>query len=510
LRAPQDHGKSLQLPPLSDGPRLVDANQKVLSNYPSELTAIRHIARRELPRIAFHYSRQYSDVAEPSHLDSLDSIVMAGHQPTLFHPGVWFKNFALGSLSQSCRATAINLVVDNDLCGDTSMSCPQIDSGGNVRLLRVPFDAANVAVPYEMRSIADRKTVASFGQRLASSIRDVVEAPLIDRLWPEVVSATERLSLPASIAAGRHRIEQKHGIENLELPVGRMATTESFAMFFERIAVEAPRFVEIYNRAIVDYRRVHRIRSRSHPVPELETDGRLQEVPFWVWTKSAPNRRRLYVCCHAKSIELGDRDGWSVSLDRDRFKDSFQSMNQLDTEVFIRPRALATTMFSRLFASDLFLHGIGGAKYDQLNDEIMRRFFEIEPPEFMTMTATMKLPFDYENVTRRNVTELEVRLRQLRFHPEVHYSDHGAAIRKSELIANPPKSGSRKAWRDEIAVLNETLFDLLPVRRNSLEKKISLAKSSLPDCKILGSREFSFALFPESLIEELRELSTEP
>ena len=30
--------------------------------------------------------------------------------------------------------------------------------------------------------------------------------------------------------------------------------------------------------------------------------------------------------------------------------------------------------------SDLFIHGIGGAKYDELTDEIIRRFFGIEPP----------------------------------------------------------------------------------------------------------------------------------
>ena len=509
LRAPQDHGQSLQLPPLSDGPRLVESNQKVLSNYPSELTAIRDIARREIPRIALQYTQQYSDVARPAQLAHPDSIVMAGHQPTLFHPGVWFKNFALGSLSNSCRATAINLVVDNDLCDDVSVLGPQFDSGGNVRLQRFAFDAADVAMPFEMRSIIDQETFASFGQRLASSIRDVVEAPLIDTLWPEVISVTERMSLPATIAAGRHRIEQRHGIENLELPVSRMAATESFAMFVERVAVESSRFAEVYNSSIADYRRTHRIRSRSHPVPELETDGRWQEVPFWIWTNGAPHRRRLFLSCGAKSIQLSDREGWSVSLDRDRFKDSFQSLNKIESEVFIRPRALATTMFSRLFASDLFLHGIGGAKYDQLNDEIMRRFFEIEPPDFMTMTATMKLPFDFENVSRRDVSELEVQLRQLRFHPEIHVSDDAAAIRKSELIANPPVSGSRKVWRDEIARLNEKMFESLAVQRNELQKKIGLAQSALPVCKVLGSREFSFALFPESLIEELRVLSTE-
>ena len=43
----------------------------------------------------------------------------------------------------------------------------------------------------------------------------------------------------------------------------------------------------------------------------------------------------------------------------------------------LRTRALTTTMFSRFLLGDLFIHGIGGAKYDELGDEIARRFFGI-------------------------------------------------------------------------------------------------------------------------------------
>ena len=41
----------------------------------------------------------------------------------------------------------------------------------------------------------------------------------------------------------------------------------------------------------------------------------------------------------------------------------------------LRTRALTTTMFARFLLGDLFVHGIGGAKYDELGDEIARGFF---------------------------------------------------------------------------------------------------------------------------------------
>ncbi len=40
--------------------------------------------------------------------------------------------------------------------------------------------------------------------------------------------------------------------------------------------------------------------------------------------------------------------------------------------VRLRTRALTTTLFSRFLLGDLFIHGIGGAKYDELGDEIAR------------------------------------------------------------------------------------------------------------------------------------------
>ena len=60
-----------------------------------------------------------------------------------------------------------------------------------------------------------------------------------------------------------------------------------------------------------------------------------------------------------------------------------EQLGEAHTEgVRLRPRALITTMFARLVLSDIFIHGIGGAKYDQVTDAIVRRFFAVEPPEY--------------------------------------------------------------------------------------------------------------------------------
>ena len=125
----------------------------------------------------------------------------------------------------------------------------------------------------------------------------------------------------------------------------------------------------------------------------------------------------------------------------------------------------------------------------------------------MTMTATMKLPLEFENVTRQTVTELEVQMRKLRYRPECQSTCEELKGRKSYLIENPPESGSRKLWHDEIAAINDQLFESLSEKRIKLEKEIARAKAALPESKILGSREYSFALFSGGLVEQLRKLS---
>ncbi|MFN9917551.1 MAG: hypothetical protein ACK53L_33510, partial [Pirellulaceae bacterium] len=42
-------------------------------------------------------------------------LILSGHQPELFHPGVWFKNFLLSSLAARHQAVALNIQVDHDL-----------------------------------------------------------------------------------------------------------------------------------------------------------------------------------------------------------------------------------------------------------------------------------------------------------------------------------------------------------------------------------------------------------
>jgi hypothetical protein len=164
---------------------------------------------------------------------------------------------------------------------------------------------------------------------------------------------------------------------------------------------------------------------------------------------------------------------------------------------------LLTTLFARLILGDLFLHGIGGAKYDQVTDELARRFFGFAPPGYLTLSATLRLPIAHETASRERLHELSSTLREMDFHPENYLqSTNGAAEHivadKRHWIAVPKTPGNAAERHRAIVAANAALQALIaPQREQLLSRQESLAHQ-LRAGAILESREYAFCLFPEA------------
>src|SRR5262249_26727761 len=147
-----------------------------------------------------------------------------------------------------------------------------------------------------------------------------------------------------------------------------------------------------------EHRRRHGIRSRNHPVPDLARDGDWFEAPFWAWQAGSSRRGRLFARFSDNALTL--RAGTVVGPVLRRGPAIVEDWLILERTGFkVRTRALTTTLFARLLLADLFLHGIGGGKYDELTDELMRRYFGLEPPGFMVLSATLHLPLPVHPAT---------------------------------------------------------------------------------------------------------------
>src|SRR5439155_16156781 len=145
----------------------------------------------------------------------------------------------------------------------------------------------------------------------------------------------------------------------------------------------------------------------------------------------SPTRRRVFARRVNGGWELTDRQGLILKSPIEDWPTTGPSSRLKAAK--LRPRALITTMYARLVLSDLFIHGIGGAKYDELTDLIIRRFFGIEPPAYITATATFRLPIDRPNVSLDDVRSSAQRIRELRYRPESFLRD--ARIRQDADVS---------------------------------------------------------------------------
>ncbi len=520
LRAPREDGAALFDPPLSDEAAFLHQNIARREQADCQLCGIglrqlRQQSRRLLLSQARAYTQRYRTLPD-SPLDELTPIILAGHQPELVHPGVWFKNFALSRLACRTGSHAVSLLIDNDSMRSTSIRVP----GGSVDdpvISAVPFDQPGESVPYEERQVRDATLFASFARRVHKTIRPLVPDPLIDQLWPAAVEAVrEQGNLGRALAQARHTLEGTWGLATLELPLSHVCDARPFRWFAAHLISSAERLREVHNECLAEYRRVNRVRSHTHPVPDLSRRGDWTEIPFWLWTLESPLRQPAFVRRNRSSIELSDRRDVRIQLDLTTDRDAQRCLQQLDdmhaAGIRLRPRALITTMFARLVLSDIFIHGIGGAKYDQLTDAIIRRFFAIEPPDYLVATATLKLPVPKIAVAPQDVQRVNRSLRELRFHPELYVDSTPAT---SPLVAEkrrwidlevPPHR--RRERHEHIERVNRMLYRMLSGQQEQLEQERGTLRSLLRKQAILDSREYAFCLFPdESLRDRLLDLS---
>lgn len=523
FRAPPEDGQTLVDPLRPTLGRLVAQNRAHLQplDYDLQGRSLADLAaagRRSLVERALEFTRRYRDVSD-RHRDAAlgdGPIVLSGHQPQLFHAGVWYKNFVLGDVARKVSGAAIHLLIDSDLCRTASIRVPS-GSVYDPRLETVPLDDPAADVPFEQRSIQNAATFATFGARVSGLLQPLVDDPIIDTLWPltpKNVGGEKNLGL--SIAQGRHRLEALMSNDTLELPQSQVCNLFEFHWFVAHLLANLPRFHAAYNDALSEYRRAHRLRNRAHPVPDLgESDGWL-EAPFWIWTDENPRRQGVFARQIGDALEITDRRGQMFSLtlsaDRDADLAAEQLADAAARGVKIRTRALATTFFARLLLGDLFLHGIGGAKYDQVTDDIARRFLGFSLPEYATASATLRLPIERPAVDHGSLREIRRQLREITYHPERFLTANGPAIDsivqlKRRWLATTQDAGNGRGRHEAITAANVALQPFVAPQRVALERKRIEAESRDDVDSILNSREYAFCLFPRDHFERLLDKS---
>jgi hypothetical protein len=315
------------------------------------------------------------------------------------------------------------------------------------------------------------------------------------------------------VTSARQAVEAQFGVSLREHRVRDLWCSPLLA----DMLLNADRFAASYNRALLDYRRMNQVRSPQRPIPDLlQTEDRT-EVPVWVFREGEP-RRRLFVKSSGGRLYLLGEEQEIGRLDAAE-KDLCEAVAEFATQGpkwRLRPRALALTIWARLLLADLFIHGIGGAKYDRISDAIIRDYYRVTPPTFVCASATLHLGLPIENGTDRELGELRRLTRDLRFNlPRLESGGDGGwgrlvaereqAVREStELRDKTP--GDRQARRrtfERIRQHNQALLEAQDDLRIDVQRRLVEAKAGLRRSSLARSREYFFALYDRRRLEQL-------
>lgn len=202
-------------------------------------------------RVCRRSSRVYSDLSQcesreaPLPADFRLPLLLAGHQPELFHPGVWAKNFALSGLASATARQAVNLVIDGDTLKAASLRAgsaemPSVESVPSTRrATKSPTKNAGLPMPDCSRPSGQRH------RRYAAALDDGIAAGIVLARGGAAVARSRhdrvrRGSCPAHTRRGL-------GAPNARAHRSRLCDSHAFPRVRRALA---PRFAPVSRRPI--------------------------------------------------------------------------------------------------------------------------------------------------------------------------------------------------------------------------------------------------------------------
>ena len=540
LAPPSRSGEVLIVPNLTQAIGDLRANRE---RFAAEQTAImtgrlnehRLRIRRELLGRADRYCRRLG----LAQLEALPEqpLIVTGHQSQFYHCGVFAKIILAHLLGQRCGGAVLNLILDNDLPKQLDLKIP-LKEGDTIRLVRLELAPFEAHLPLECQAQVTPEQLKLFVRQLrelpvSTVLRDSLA--LLGDIMEEIYSLSRH---PAELyALLNHRLAQRLGLQYLELSVSALAESAGFMLFTADLLNRAHLARDCYNKALADFRRRHHIRGKNQPMPELaghcEQDGQV-ETPFWLVHPSR-GRMRLFVRRAGDKLFFGETDTQLGELAIDSLSEPDRAETALrramcSADVKLRPRALALTIFARLFVGDTFIHGIGGARYDEVADRFITLFYGVEPPSYICCSATMRLTgFGISEPDRvlSQLRRLRHQQRDIRLNPQRYLCDPnarsgtpdesypGEVARLLEQRADAVETGrqlrrdhapgpERRGVFEKIRQLNTRILDTRPDLAAGLATRLQQNEQLLHQARLAHDREYYFGLFSQDQLQKLK------
>jgi len=437
-------------------------------------------------------------------------VIVVGHQPAFIHPGVWAKHIVAQRLAEALGGVAVNIVVDNDAPATTTIGVPVVD-GGALSLRHVPFASLSSGYAYEQIDKFDPAAIGQFEARLREALGDRFEGSMLPRFL-EGFARADATDWVDQAVAGRRAIEDAFGVSVVDHRISRVWCSPLLIDMLQN----AETFAGCYNDALRTYRTHYRVRGVQRPIPDLHIAKLRCELPVWIY-RSHEARRRLFVHRKGDTIRLFADDD-SVAEAHESALACNERANALIDGMdgwLLRPRALALTIWARLMLADLFIHGIGGAKYDRISNDIIANYYGLEPPRMACVSATLHLDLPKPDQQLADRTAAQRNARDLRYNPHRHLAACDAVAplvaRRAEAVARADglRRTDRKNHKERRAVFcrireaNAAMLRACPDAVERAEHAVETERSLADQIAIATNREYFFGLFPRNKLQRL-------
>lgn len=401
-------------------------------------------------------------------------IIMAGHQPVVYHPGVLFKSLAQRKLVEEVQGAAINVVIDTDSGDSGAFQWPQ----ANEHTVRIATDSLTEKrdTLYRSQVIKDAEALRLLGRTVQSDLTDL---GCIQEATRAKIAFDLYTRLAGCSAMKAHTLVRwiQLGYCVPEIPLSRLFECPSVQEIVEDVLEQPTEWAKRYNETLDRYRERHKIANRANPFPNVSETEAGQELPFW--------------------IIRGDK---RVPYSAPRVR------SQTGEDELIVSRGSITTLILRAFCSDVFIHGLGGGKYDQFVDELAPSTLGIELPRYLVASTTRHLSPHRAQRLRRAVELVEQRkeivARPTRYFDSEVFSqaqqdavipleEEREQVRQSMKVANSAEE--KRAYLLKLNELNSAIHTI--VLEGKLGELIQGIERLQEELKVWENREYPFFLF---------------
>ncbi len=395
-------------------------------------------------------------------------VIMSGHQAAIWHPGILAKLIALQAYVAKTNAAAAWVVVDHDENEPLTIHAPSMDERG--RLARSTFapPKSNGHVPACRQAAWD--------------VREAFELPVGVR--PPAAGIEPGLrAINAALASHRAAANAADQAMSAAIELARPVLSPARVQTFNAaLLAETTLFRSLVVRMQSDP--VACISARNAAVAQFPDAGIApladNELPLWS-IAAAPGSPRVRVFAE----DLASLPGESLA-----------------------PRALLLTGLLRMAGCELFIHGIGGEKYDRITERWLHAWLGRSLAQTTMVTATLRLRIPGQWPTEDEIAHAAWEAHHARHDPAV-LGDAARAQQKQEFLgqiqAAPPRSTERAALFAQMHNVLHESERLHADRLKRLDDAAAAMRARADEAAIATDRTWPFPLYEPDQLASLRD-----